>query len=207
MRFFSTPIFVLTTLLVGCGPKVVTDPRKAQAVKSIECGGNVELTVRMGVPKLEIQAEESMMSHIKSEFVNGRLRVWTEGNFNTNAAIQAHYWTPSLTEIETRDSAKVDAREIAGAEVRVLLLGASQMVLEGTATKLRLETGDVARADLRHLRANDAIVKAGGSSHVQLWAERSLQADASGTSEIVYRKPVSGEVRATARESSSIKGE
>lgn len=147
------------------------------------------------------------MSHVKSEFVNGRLRVWTEGNFSTNAAIQARYWTPSITEVEARDSAKVDAREIAAPDVRVLLLGASQTTLEGKATKLRLETGDVARVDLRHLQVKDVVVKAGGSSHVQLWAERSLQADASGTSEIVYRKPVSRKVRATARESSSIKGE
>ncbi|RYG21793.1 hypothetical protein EON82_18240, partial [bacterium] len=128
---------VVYKVSVGSGPRVygigkaIRETRKAQAVSTVEAGGAMKVDIRKGAPKLVVEAQKEILKQIRTEFRDGRLRMWIEGNITSDGPIRAWYTGPNVSSIEGSGATEFDATGLSGGSSSIVLSGASKVKAVG----------------------------------------------------------------------------
>ena len=171
--------------VVGTG-KPVSETRNAQAAAAAEFSGALAVTIRAGAPSLRIEAQKEVLPHIKTGFEGRRLRVWTEGNLESEGPMRVWFTTPNISEVRANGATSVDVAALSGGSARVELSGASKAKAAGKVGSLEIKASGASEADLRAVSSDEARVEASGASKVWVKTSGALEARASGASEIRY---------------------
>ena len=183
---------VIPKIAMGSGPQIagtgkpVRETRSARAVTGVEASGAMLVEVRKGSPKLVVQAQKEILKRLRTEYKDGRLVMWTEGNINTDQPIRAWYTGPNVSSIEGSGATEFDATGLVGSSSRISLSGASKVKAAGKVGTLRVEVSGASEANLKALESESARVEASGASRVWVRTRGGLDASASGASEIKY---------------------
>lgn len=166
---------------------VAMERRDLGGFKAIEVGGvfHVEVTAQkeFGV---EIEADDNLLRHIKTEVRGGKLSIEMDKKVSTKHTMTIRITAPDIDDLEVSGAASVTVNDLKNTGINVGSSGASKIRITGETAKLIVDVSGATRVEADGLRAENAIVDASGASHVNVHVTGQLRADASGASKIVY---------------------
>jgi hypothetical protein len=191
--------------VVGIGP-VKKEARKTAAFGRVQVSGAFQVEVRRGNPSVTVEAQHSLLKHIKTEVRNGELIVMTEASMSADKPMKVWVTTNNLNGLSVSGACRVACDsytakdfelEIEGAsQVKLPLTakslnadlgGASEVTITGSAPRLNLELDGAARFSGSGFRVERAHVDLNGASQADLRVDREITGDATGASSIRYR--------------------
>ena len=167
--------------------KVATETRDIRGFSGVDVGGvfQVEITAQKDFA-IEIEADDNLLSLIKTEVRGGVLRIETEQKISTSNPLKVRISAPNIDSIEASGVSKVSLASLKNDELRVDTSGASKVNVSGETAKLTIEVSGASAIDAENLKAENADVDASGASHVSVFAINELKSGASGASKIIY---------------------
>lgn len=183
----------------------VDESRAYEAFTSLDVSDNIEVELtRDSVKKLVVSAPERVMSQIKTEVKDGRLRIYTD-KFLVNYPVKVMVSVDSLYELEASGASKITTlsrlstawfkMDLSGASQAKLdidvngkadieLSGASFAELDGAGTDIQVDANGASKLKAERYKTKNAVVESSGAAHVEVYATESVDADASGAGEI-----------------------
>ncbi|NDK57717.1 PspC domain-containing protein [Pontibacter fetidus] len=160
--------------------------------------------------KVTVRGSEKEIRRMEVRENGGELIVESENNvinlFNDDEPVLIQITVPDLERLELTGAIKADVIGINTNELDLILAGATKAAVNvrartiradiagasdtrftGTTERLELEAAGACKIDADQLRASDVIVEATGATKADVYATKSLRADASGASRITYK--------------------
>lgn len=183
----------------------VDEARTYQPFTSLEVSDNIEVELtRDSLQQMVVSAPEKMLSQVKTEVTDGRLRMYTE-KFLLNYPVKIRLSVDSLYEIEGSGASKITSEgsltmpsfklDLSGASQATLelmvagktdinLSGASVAELNGTSTDVQADVSGASKLLAEEFRSKNASLQSSGASHVEVYATEKVDANASGAGKI-----------------------
>jgi hypothetical protein len=179
------------TFSFGSGVKgsgnIASEKRDVGSFSGVDVSGifQVEIAAQKDFA-IEIEADDNLLSLIKTEVRGGVLRIETEKRVSTSNPLKIRISAPDIDNIEASGASRVSLANVKNDELRVDTSGASKINISGETVNLLIEVSGASSIDAENLKAEKANVDACGASHVSVFAINELKSDASGASKIVY---------------------
>jgi HSP20 family molecular chaperone IbpA len=166
---------------------IASETRDVGSFSGVDVSGvfQVEITAQKDFA-IEIEADDNLLSLIKTEVRGGVLRIETEKRVSTSNPLKIRISAPDIENIEASGASRVSLAGVNNDELRVDTSGASKINISGETANLTIEVSGASSIDAENLKAENANVDASGASHVSVFAVNELKSDASGASKIVY---------------------
>ncbi|OIP83385.1 MAG: hypothetical protein AUK44_05310 [Porphyromonadaceae bacterium CG2_30_38_12] len=183
----------------------VDEVRKVDSFTAIDVADNIEVELTQDSTKqLMVSAPQPILSKIKTEVVDGTLKIYSD-QFMLNYPIKVTVSTDSIFELNCSGASKINTTDtFRGSRLRIKLSGASQMdadfavtgnsefdlsgasslTLEGSSQAVTVGASGASKFDGDNFRTRDAQLDASGAAQIRVFADRSLNAKASGGSQI-----------------------
>lgn len=181
----------------------VTETRDLRDFKAIEVSGvfHVEVVAQKDF-SVQVEADDNLLEHIKTEVHNGVLEISTSRRIKNHNGLKIKIAAPDVERLEVSGVAKVSVADLKNAGLRVDTSGASKVNLSGETDKLIVEVSGASNIEAETLKTRAATVEASGASKVSVFASESLRTDASGASRITYTGGATDVVKKTSGASS-----
>lgn len=231
IQFYLTSLAVFTiALLMTDAPLMAqqlrgngnmqTQDRNVSDFEGIDVSGGFTVEVTQGNKEsLRLEAEENLLSNIKTEVRNGVLHIYNEDGVTTNKGMKAYITMRELNSMDISGGVKVIGKsafrtdalklDMSGAsnvkldintkELKADMSGASKIELAGKADEVDMNMSGASKVEAADLQAKNVKVEASGASKVKVHATESLDIDASGATSVYYK----GSPRITAETSSA----
>ncbi len=177
----SNVIEVTVTVTSGAKPEVKISgddsTRRCSLVESVVQDGKLILRLKDHStinPKLPLLAEV-VVSELDEVEASGAANVKVKGEMKVNR------FTAS-----TSGAAQLSVEGVESSEAVARSTGASQLVLSGSSTSLKVDASEASRVKAEGLKAEDAKVSNRGASTVELWANKSVGGDVSDASRLLF---------------------
>lgn len=191
----------------GEGP-VRTETRNLPAFHSVtvDLAGDVELIVSPET-RAEIQAQENLLPILKTEVLDGKLRIYFEKSVWFQDEIRIKLYAPAFDDLALRGSGALVGRDsLSGARLDLLLSGSGNIELPnlhfgqvvctlsgsgnvnagGDTDALEVTLAGSGDIELKHLRAKQVKATLSGSGEIRCFALEGLDAKVSGSGDIYY---------------------
>ena len=233
IQFYLTALAVFTiALLLTDAPAMAqqlrgngnmkTQDRNVSGFEGINVGGGFTVELTQGNREsLRIEAEDNLLSNIKTEVRNGVLHIYNEDGVTTNKGMKAYITIRELNSMDISGGVKVIGKspfrsdalkmDLSGAsnvkldistkELKADMSGASKIELAGKADDLNMNMSGASKVEAADFQAKNVKVEASGASKVKVYATESLDIEASGATSVYYK----GSPRITAETSSAAK--
>ena len=179
----------------------VSEKRDLNDFSGIDVSGAFEVEVVSQKDfRVEIEADDNLLSQIKTEVRNGILRISSEDDIKTKNSIRIRISAPDIDRIEVSGATKFSLVDLKNDELKLDISGVSKVKLSGVTGNLSAEISGASHVDAENLKAATATIEASGASHVEVNVSEELVADASGASKINY----SGSPKNTRKNSSGV---
>ena len=179
----------------------VSEKRDLNDFSGIDVSGAFEVEVVSQKDfRVEIEADDNLLSQIKTEVRNGILRISSEDDIKTKNSISIRISAPDIDRIEVSGATKFSLVDLKNDELKLDISGVSKVKLSGVTGNLSAEISGASHVDAENLKAATATIEASGASHVEVNVSEELVADASGASKINY----SGSPKNTRKNSSGV---
>ena len=167
--------------------KIVTQQRDVKGFKGVDVGNAflVEITAQKDF-SVEIEADDNLLSLIKTEVNDGVLEIETEGRVSPTNQIKVRISAPDIDNLDVSGAANLTLNGVKNSSLSVEASGASKLKVAGETTKLTVDVSGASKLDAEDLKASKADVEASGASHIDVNVSEELSVDASGASKIVY---------------------
>lgn len=168
-----------------------SETRKLAPYSAIESDGAVDIKWSPGpAPSAVVNAQATILPHIKTEVVDGTLKISTD-SITTTGAMTVTLTGPQINRVDLSGAGDFSASALAGDNIEVKASGSSDLHFDGNVHHFTIEidgSGDVAAGDLKTGSTDITIT---GSGDAQVNATDSLSADISGSGDVTYRgKPL-----------------
>lgn len=186
------------------GPSV-DQTRTVDAFSGLDISENVEVEFTQdSVKQLVISAPQEVLNEVRTEVVDGRLKIYTE-TFMVNYPIKVRINNDSLTSIEGSGASRFITQgiinspklwvKLTGASSADLnynisgksefeLSGAARADVNGTALSANVQASGASKFEGNEFKVEDALADASGASKIMVFATKRLDAEASGASDI-----------------------
>lgn len=166
---------------------VVTETRDIKGFDSIDVSGvfHVEIVAQKDF-SVEVEADDNLLKHIKTEVNGGVLEISTDKRIKSHSTLKLRISAPDIKKIEASGVSRVSLTNVKNTGLEVDTSGASKINLSGETDKLVVEVSGASNIDAENLRSRSASIDASGASKVSVFATESIRSDASGASKIVY---------------------
>lgn len=191
--------------VVGSGP-VKKESRRTGSFGKLRVAGAFQVEVRKGNPSVTIEAQQSLLKHIKTEVRNGELVVMTEASMSADKPMKVWVTTNNLSGLSVSGACSVETDtyradefelDLSGASKVTLplnaktlnadLAGASEATVTGNSPRLKLDLSGASRFAGGNLKVSRATVDLAGASQADLRVDGEIKGDASGASSLRYR--------------------
>ena len=161
--------------------------RDLKDFNAVDVGGifEVEITSQKDFD-VEVEADDNLLPFISTEVVNGTLKIETEKRLKTDNPIRIRISAPNINDLDISGVASVKLINVDGQKLNVNASGASKLTANGTASKLNVDVSGAAKVYASELTVGNATVDASGASQVEVNVTETLNAEASGASNVVY---------------------
>jgi hypothetical protein len=191
--FNGINISVNTETVKGSG-QVKTEVREVNNINRVSLSSIGDLTiVYADQEKLEISAEENLLSYITSEVQNGKLTLGTKNNINLlpSETIQyTLYVTEPMEELSVSGLGNIKAPELTTDNLSLNVSGAGDVKVDSV-TANQLDQQNIVISGSGTFQAGDLLsqkadVRISGLGNAEVWAEDELDAKISGSGDISY---------------------
>ena len=217
MKKFATVIPVIAGLLMitlfssfiikGNG-NVVSEKRNVSEFTAIDVSHGFDVIITQGdACTVEVEADENLQEVIVTKVKNGVLHAYAKESIRKATKMTIYI---SFKELEMLEASGAVDLETAGVvtgrklevrcsgasdlelfveyeDIRIDVSGASDLDIEGSAHYLNADVSGASDIDAFQLDAAKVIVDASGASNIKVHALKSIEAEASGASDIKYK--------------------
>ncbi len=199
-----------------------SETRKVSGFKGIDIGGGFAVELTQGKDEsVRIEADENLLSNIKTEVKNGILHIYNDKGISTSKGLKAYITAKQLNSIDISGGVKVTGKstfkadafkmDLSGGSKVTLAIdtksleadmsGASKVDLTGKADELNMNLSGASNVNTQELESKRVTIEASGASKVKVFARESLDINASGASAVFYKgsPKISSETSAAAR--------
>jgi len=197
-RFFG--LFTLVALtLTACNTSItfgqdvdavgdlVTVPFEVEPFDSIAVSNTFEAFVEIGEPRsVEIIVNESVVDELDIRVRNGELKIGLKNGISiNNGTLEANIRIPALAAIDVSGASSTDISGVDARSLDIDLSGASDLVVSGTATTVRIDGSGASTIDVRLESIESAIIDLSGASSLELRTADMISGDMSGASSLI----------------------
>lgn len=203
LRFGLTLCLVTALVLApGCKKKKVdetADPKvQGSGVGSFETrtlppftrvkvGGNLEVTINVGKSApLELRGDDNLIKLVPSKVENGELLLVPDVALKKTQPLRLTLGAERLEGVTAVVASRVTVHGVKADAFEIKLGGAAYLTADGSASKLVVTAGKIARAELKAFSAGEAKVGAAELANVQLGYLEKLHATQRGNASISY---------------------
>ncbi len=177
MRSIFTFGFVAAVGLAGCANvysdavtgdgKVVTEQRAAAGALQLDMRGPLVVDVKVGqAPSLQVEGDSNLLPLIRSEVVDGTLRLWVEKNVHTNHVLHVTWTTAQLTQVTAAGSGRLAVTGLQGGPLTLTKTGSGTAQLTGSVGLLNMQATGSGDIDARELHSGNANLSLSGSGSI-----------------------------------------
>jgi predicted DNA binding CopG/RHH family protein len=164
-----------------------SEVRNIRDFRAIDVGGVFQVEIIVGKDfALEVEADDNLLQHIRTEVQNGVLKIETTESIKSQNPINIRVSAPDIASIEASGASRVTAEGLRNSSLAIDTSGASKISLNGETEALSVDVSGASNIDAESLKTQTAAVEASGASHVSLFVTGRLTSKASGASRIVY---------------------
>jgi hypothetical protein len=209
LLFLALPLLFSACLTgVEGNGRVRTETLAVDEFEAISVHGVFILEVNQGKPtSVKVTADDNLHRHLNIRVEDYELIIETERSINEHKALLVEVSTPQLKRLAASGAAEVINRgslrgqdlelQTSGVASMALtvhrqqleaeLSGASDMKLRGACDFLEATLSGTSDLHSTELPSRQVAITLSGTSDAQVWAEESLTADLSGTSDLAYK--------------------
>lgn len=187
----------------------ITEFRPVGTFTGIDVFGNVELDLVQdsGVPSVEVKGHPSVIHDLRTEVVDGVLKIYTSKFFvgreikvnivnanydriNASGATDLRTFgkiTAERLDITMTGASKADLKVSVSQDIKVDISGASNLEIEGVAYQLKSNSTGASKMDAEDLLVRNARIVGTGATQVNLNVTDSLEVDMTGASSVTNR--------------------
>ncbi|MHC2990352.1 hypothetical protein OB13_01645 [Pontibacter sp. HJ8] len=188
--------------------EIKSQNRDVSGFKGIDVSGGFAVELTQGSKEgVRVEAQENLLSNIKTEVRNGVLHIYNDGSISTNKGMKAYITVRELNKVSISGGVKVtgnstfkaDAFDLdlsGGSKVTLAIStkklnadmsGASKVELTGRADEVMMDMSGASNVDASELEAKNVKIEASGASKVRVFAKENLDINASGASNVAYK--------------------
>jgi len=166
---------------------VAKESREVSGFRSVDVGGvfQVEITAQKEYA-LEIEADDNLLQHIKTEVRGGTLHIHSNESLKPQSPILVRISAPDIEGIEASGASKVSLANVKNSKLAVDASGVAKIDVNGETSTLQIDISGASKVDAENLKAENAVVDASGASNVSVNVLNELRTEASGASKIRY---------------------
>lgn len=173
-------------VVVGSG-NILTEEREVDAFHAVVANGVGLLEIRSGATEsLRITADDNILPLLTSEVSNGRLRLSSDGRFNTESNIRFEITVPDLDELVLAGVLGAEATGIDTDVFRANISGVSAAGLSGRAERQEVVVAGVSRYDARGLASRIVQIDVTGPSSAVVRVSDALRGSVLGGATLEY---------------------
>jgi hypothetical protein len=168
-----------------------TENRTVGDFHAISVSGTADAVVTVGGEKsVTVTFDDNLLEIVRTEVSGGELRIWTEGNYNSKVGLDIQVTVPSLDKATVSGVGDLVVTGVSGPSLKVDVSGVGEAKISGEVDSLDVSVSGTGDAKLKDLVAKSVTVDASGVGGAEVYASESVDADASGTSDIkIYGNP------------------
>lgn len=206
LTLFAQPAAAQRNQIKGEG-ELVSQNRNVSGFKGISVSGGFAVEITQGNQEsLRLEAQENLLSNIRTEVKNGVLHIYNEDNVSTNKGMKAYITVRELNKVDISGGVKVTGKstfranafdlDMSGGskvtlalnakKLRADMSGASKVELSGQADEVVMNMSGASTVNASDLQARSVRVGASGASKVKVAAKENLHVSASGASKVEY---------------------
>ncbi len=175
-----------TPRIVGSGI-LKTEVRNISDFKTVETSGaiNVEIIAAKEF-SVEVDADDNLLEYVKTEIDGTTLNIYTEKWLTTNTKMNVRISMPELLNAKVSGVSTMTIDNLKNDNFSLKASGASKIKISGETNTFDFKLSGASVLDAENLLTEFADAKVSGASNAVLNVSESLEAKASGASEITY---------------------
>jgi putative autotransporter adhesin-like protein len=191
----------------GSGNVVTKNRNFSSDFTSISASNGLEVVIEQGAnSKIEVEADDNLQEHIKTEVTEGELKIYSDVNIRNAKSKKVFVQLAKLNSLETSSGASVTSKNIlentsidfsssSGSEINVKVNAStvscdsssgSEIKISGKADKLDTESSSGSSIDATDLVVKSAVADSSSGSSINLNATETITAEASSGSSVNY---------------------
>ncbi|SHH56509.1 head GIN domain-containing protein [Massilia sp. CF038] len=149
--------------------QVLTEARTVEGVAQLDMRGPLQLEVRVGEANaLQVEADSNLLPLIRTQVVNGTLRVWLESEVRTDHAVKVRWSVPQLSQITTAGSGRLSVTGLNGGPLTLSKSGSGTSTISGRVGILNVQASGSGELDARELESGNANLSLAGSGSIRV---------------------------------------
>jgi hypothetical protein len=193
MKKIIIPGCIFIILFAGCwrpgirgNGHIVTDQRTVQPFSEIEANGGFQIEWRSGSPALTITTDENLLQHIKSENIDSRLRLHSQGNLWPTHGTKVVVSSPYRSGVKLTGAARLNASRLSGPRFAVQSTGAANVTLDGTVDQLLADMTGASELNAKSLQTKTAELSTTGAADADISVSDELKVSITGAGKVNY---------------------
>lgn len=183
---FKSPIDISFEKVRGSG-NLVTEKREINDFSKIDAGGVFVLEISAGEEfGVEIEADDNLLPHIRTEVSNGTLEIERAKSFSSRNPVKVRISAPDIEALHLSGASRASIRNIDNDAFVIDTSGASNVTAVGRTNRLTIDMSGASRVEAESFRANYVTIDGSGASRAQVFVSEELSADLSGASHVDY---------------------
>ncbi|HEX8370237.1 MAG TPA: head GIN domain-containing protein [Pyrinomonadaceae bacterium] len=183
---FNMPSINVFSKVKGSG-NIQIEKRDASDFTSVKTGGAITVDiVAQRDFSVEVEADDNLLEHIKTEVKGDTLKIYTEGSISTRNPIRVRIAMPQIESLDVSGASTGTLTNVKNETLTLDASGASKIKIDGEVKELIVDLSGASRLDAENLKAENVTVDANGASSATVAVLNDLNADASGASTIRY---------------------
>lgn len=189
-------LFAVVSSIVGCSKdevigsgNTISEFRYVDVFNELSSEGTFNVTITKGDEQtVEIIADHNVMHKVRTDVINGKLRLHlADGNYK-NVHLEAVITVPNLKEIENSGAGDMYIYNNLDVQTfKVINSGSANIYLEGSCDYLNIRNEGAGRILAYEMPAGNCNVNIEGSGDVEVSCETNLDVHIEGSARVYYR--------------------
>ncbi len=162
-----------------------TEDRTGEDFHAVSVGGTGDVDIVVGGEKsVTVTFDDNLLEMVRTEVVNGELRITTSGSYSSKVGLDIQVTVPTLDAVSVSGVGDLTVANVSGPLMNVSISGVGKATMSGEVDELDVSVSGTGDAHLKDLKAKKVKVRSSGVGGAIVHATESVDASASGTSDI-----------------------
>jgi len=174
------------TGIKGSG-KLKEETREVEAFTKVSAGGAFNLEIAVGKEtSLQLSGDDNLLPLVKTEVVDGELRLTTKQNVRPDLPLTAKISTKELSAVGLSGACRIKAAGLSGESFSLRSSGATTAQLKGEVDRLEIALSGAGKVMAPEVKAKKVKIVVSGAGKAAVHASEALDVSLSGAGKVVY---------------------
>jgi Putative auto-transporter adhesin, head GIN domain len=171
---------------IGGDGVVKTENREISDFSKVVVSGGFNIKWTGGKSALTVSTDQNLLPHIRTEVIDGVLRIDSKGNLRPTNGTTITISSESLADVELAGANTFTAGQLSGPALKLGSTGASTINVEGSVTTLAVNLTGASALHAKSLQTQSATLSLTGASSADVTVADTLKASLAGACSMTY---------------------